>query len=308
MSAVAFIPRVKIETQTIHSPVSKCGDNWWRDIRIRCPYKGTDIAFRTLPSLGDPDQVESMDADFLDEMVGDSDRIKQFISNHLDEMTESQRFNAETMLARAIAYIDDAKMIGNFWANGFSISDYGHVSPWPLNGRPQGPIDASVEEGHKRDGERWRQLVRAALRNLRCAEEVAKKATIRDRNKQRHLHGRRYGVNNIGLGQNSQGNLVLPAQPVVKKAYFSLPHSGIQTSNGLPTSSMQTSSPTLGSELGDEEIDLETEDLEEQVSDQEDGNEPEPETEKAARPSKGKGGTALLVGAAALGLLMFSKK
>lgn len=159
------------------------------EIRIRCPYKGTDTAFRTLPSLGSPSQVESMDPEFLDEIVGDYDRIYLFVLNHLDDMNESQRFNAEKMLSRAISYVNDARKIWNFWNSGFSISNYGKIPPWPLNGRPLAAIDENIEAGHKRDGERWRKLIRASLQNLRCAEEVAKKATIRHHNKQIHFRG-----------------------------------------------------------------------------------------------------------------------
>lgn len=183
MVEVTYVPRVKTETATIHSPISKCGDNWWREVRIRAPYKGVNNAFRTLPSLGDPSQIEKFDAGFIDEISVDLERIRDFAVKNSAPLNDRQRKNIDKMLKRAVQYISDARTIQRNWKRGFSGTRIGKIPPWPLGGQPQGGINASIEEGYVRDSERWKKLVRAALRNARCAEEVAKKATIRDHNK-----------------------------------------------------------------------------------------------------------------------------
>ena len=198
MSEASIVPRVKTETETIQSPISKCGDNWWKDVRVRCAYKGTDLGYRTLPSLGDPAQVEHIDQHFIEEMRGDRDRIAKFVEAHLDKLSDRQRENIRAMIYRANAYMDDAELIWRFWASGFSTPRAGEAPPWPLNGVPQGQVNENIEEGHQRDVDKWKRLIRAALRNLRCAEEVAKKATIREHNKERRKEGRRFGTNGIG--------------------------------------------------------------------------------------------------------------
>jgi len=183
MVEVTYVPRVKTETATIHSPISKCGDNWWREVRVRAPYKGVDKAFRTLPSLGDPSQIEKFDAGFIDEISVDLERIRDFVVKNSAPLNDRQRKNIDKMLKRAVQYISDARTIQRNWKRGFAGTRIGKIPPWPLGGQPRGGINANIEEGYVRDSERWKKLVRAALRNARCAEEVAKKATIREHNK-----------------------------------------------------------------------------------------------------------------------------
>jgi len=202
MVEVTIVPRVKTETATIHSPISKCGDNWWRDVEVRMPYKGVDTAYRTLPSLGDPSLIETFDADFLEDISANRERIREFAIKVAGVLSDRQRKNIDTMLRRAAQYVRDAKKIHSTWARGFQTTKLGKVPAWPFGGQPQGGINGNIEEGHARDGERYKQLVRAALRNVRCAEEVAKKGTIRDRNKNTYkgVHSGRGAVfGNLGL-------------------------------------------------------------------------------------------------------------
>ena len=202
MVEVTIVPRVKTETATIHSPISKCGDNWWRDVEVRMPYKGVDTAYRTLPSLGDPSLIETFDADFLEDISANRERIREFSIKVAGVLSDRQRKNIDKMLRRAAQYVRDAKKIHSTWARGFHTTKLGKIPPWPFGGQPQGGINGNIEEGHARDGERYKQLVRAALRNVRCAEEVAKKGTIRDRNKNTYkgVHSSRGAVfGNLGL-------------------------------------------------------------------------------------------------------------
>lgn len=301
MSEVIIVPRVKTEAETIHSPVSACGDNWWKDVRIRSPYKGTDLAFRTLPSLGEPSQVEQIDPEFLREMRGDLDRIGLFVSTHLEQLSDRQRRNIQTMLDRAAVYIDDAETIWNMWAAGFTTTTGGQVPPWALNDRPKGGINANIEEGHKRDVDKWKKLVRSALRNLRCAEEVAKKATIRARNKERHQQGRRFGSNGLGLGGTNG----------VKKAQLTpvsiIPEASLQEGEiDLEEEPIPDEGPVLDEEPIDEEP-VDEEPIEEEPVIPEE-SEPESDTSPARPAKKKKDNTLLLAGAAAFGVLALSKR
>lgn len=192
MTEVRIVPRVRTETQTIETPVSKCGDNWFKAVKIRAPYKGTDMAFRTLPSLGDPGQVESFEAMFIEEILGDHGRISSFAQDHSESLTSKQQTNVRTMLDRAALYLRDAAEILTAWRSGFATERAGSVPAWPLDGQPKGPVNNLMEEGHHRDQGKYKKLIRSALKNLRCAEEVSKKATIRTRNKARR-NGRRFG-------------------------------------------------------------------------------------------------------------------
>lgn len=196
--AEPIIPRVKTETRTIKSPLSKSSENWWRDIRIRAPYKTTDTAFRRLPSLGDLDQLESFDPGFIDKARGDRARIAAFVSASDEQLDDRQRSNIKKMLERADAYLSDALQIQNLWTSGFTTSSL-KVQPWPLGRQSPAGTAEGVRLGHERDADKWKRLVRAAIMNLRCAEEVAKKATIRMRNMSRHGGGRKFGTPSQGL-------------------------------------------------------------------------------------------------------------
>ena len=184
----AAIPRVRTEALKIRYPISRCGDNWWKDVRVRAPHDDADAAHRTLPSLGSVDQVEAIDPEFPQEMVEDFKRIRAFAKRHASDMSAKQKANIQEMLDRAKLYINDAQTVWEFWAKGFTTPTIGQVPPWPLNGKPQGPVGQEIEEGHLKDREKWQALVLAALRNMRCAEEVAKKATIRAFNRRKQHH------------------------------------------------------------------------------------------------------------------------
>jgi hypothetical protein len=185
MTEVRIVPRVRTETETIKTPVSKCGENWFQPVRIRAPYKSTDLAFRTLPSLGDPQQIESYDPMLLEEIVGDCKRIAEFVRATESALSQKQKANIWNMISRATKYVSDAARIATAWAQGFATTTVGTIPAWALGRQPSAPVNNVMEEGHHRDSEKYKSLLRAALRNLRCAEEVAKKETIRQRNKER---------------------------------------------------------------------------------------------------------------------------
>jgi len=185
MTEVRIVPRVRTETESIKTPVSKCGENWFQPVRIRSPYKGTDLAFRTLPSLGEPEQIESYDPLLLEEIAGDCKRIAEFTRVHDVYLSSKQRANIWNMISRATKYVSDAAKIATAWAQGFATTRVGTIPAWPLGRQPTSAVNNVMEEGHRRDSEKYKSLLRASLRNLRCAEEVAKKETIRRRNKER---------------------------------------------------------------------------------------------------------------------------
>lgn len=187
------IPRVRTENSKIHSPLSRCGDNWWMDVKIRAPYKGTDSAFRTLPSLGDPSQVEELDSSFSSEISADIDRVSKFVSEHARVFSDRQHSNIEKMLERATSYNNDAAYIWKCWDIGFSTPSHRQIK-WPLTSGSRSDADAQVSEGRRRDISKWKKLIRAALKNLRCAEEIAKRATIRHRNKEKRGDDRSSGI------------------------------------------------------------------------------------------------------------------
>lgn len=284
MTEVRIVPRVRTETQTIETPVSKCGDNWFKSVKIRAPYKGTDMAFRTLPSLGDPGQVESFDEIFIEEIRGDHARISAFAQEYAGSLTSKQQANLQTMLDRAARYLRDAAAVAAAWGTGFATTRAGTVPAWPLNGSPKVPVSNLVEEGHRRDQDKHKKLVRSALKNLRCAEEVAKKATIRTRNKERR-RGRRFGeVASFNPSGTIPGNSV-PDLPEPAVAEF------------MP------SEPLVAKLAEDEEIDAELDDSEIVLDD-----EAEDEIEEDLAPipvakKKKKDNTLLMAGAAALGIL-----
>lgn len=316
MAEVTIVPRVKTENQKIRSPISACGDNWWKDVRIRCPYKGTDIAFRTLPSLGEPAQVEMIDPGFLDEMRVDNERITIFVAEHFAELSDKQRTNIKTLLDRATAYIADAEQIWKLWASGFTTPGSGQIPSWPLNGQPKGSINGNIEEGHKKDVDKWKRLVRAALRNLRCAEEVAKKATIRLRNKLRYAQGRRFGTNGLGgivPEENGNGGV-----EIFTKTDFT----PVSPGETMPQVESEATMPEVSSELQEGEINLEesiVDEGEEFLEEEEIDEFPEPEPPDIPSPpvdevegkptsAKKKDNALLIAGAAALGVLALSKR
>lgn len=187
------IPRVKTLSDKVKYPVSRCGDNWWLDVRIRCPYKGTDTAYRTLPSLGSRGQVERFDRVLVEEMRMDISRVQAFVDSHRADIGSRQMSNIRTMLDRAAAYILDADTIFDTWAAGFDTESGQSVPPAPLGSRR---ASGRAAAGLAKDEAKWQGLVSAAARNLRCAEEVAKRATIRARNRSRHSQARVFA----GLG------------------------------------------------------------------------------------------------------------
>jgi hypothetical protein len=306
MTETITVPRVKIKTGVVESPVSKCGDNWWMDVRVRAPYKGTDVAHRTLPSLGDPGQIESYDPVFLDEIAADHGRVAAFVINNRESLGERQYDNFQTMMDRAMSYIADAKTICDAWATGFETSSLGKIPQWPLGGQPQGSVNANIEEGHARDCKVWKKLVRAALKNIRCAEEIAKKATIRSRNKNR---SRVYGVAGLAPEGGGGGG---PSEPVHQLPVLKL--SADWSAPKEEEEEPEVESEPIQSVSVEVEVDEELEEgdinLEEDVDADLDPGTPQTfeELEAGKKTKTKKGNTALIAGAAALGLLIFSKR
>jgi hypothetical protein len=195
--AEPIIPRVKTETRTIKTPLSKSSENWWRDVRIRAPYKDTDTAFRRLPALGGHGQLESLDPSLVSKLHLEIARVREFANAHKEESDERQRINIKVMLERADAYLADAVQIQSLWESGFSTQN-ASVPPWPLNAAAPEGVSDGIRIGHERDSDKWKRLVRGALMNVRCAEEVAKKATIRLRNMERRsAKGRIFGTQGL---------------------------------------------------------------------------------------------------------------
>lgn len=212
MNEGRFIPRAKTETKTIHTPVSKCGERWSSPVRIRAPYKGVDLAYRILPPLGDPNQIEEFDKLFLDEIEGDIERVLVFCRKNSSKLSQKQKDNIETLLERATCYVECAGAIWDTWFHGFGTDHFSNIEPWPLGQAARSRINKLIEEGHIRDEIKYKKLVRAALINIRCAEEVAKKATIRDHNRERH-DGRRYAQTDEGVSLEE-----VPDSPSSKKS------------------------------------------------------------------------------------------
>lgn len=301
MVEVTFVPRVKTETATIHSPVSKCGDNWWRDVKVRAPYKGVDKAYRTLPSLGEPSQIERFDAEFPDEISIDIERVRDFSIKNSAKLSDRQRKNINNMLKRAVKYLADARTLQSTWARGFSATRIGNIPAWAFGGQPQGGINKNIEEGHARDSERWKQLIRAALRNTRCAEEVAKKATIRDRNKETQK-GRTYAASSLGITSADAGEDDLDVK--ITSAKINPPGiSGIKRATIRLDDDRIELPPEEDDELGG--IVVEDDELEEGDIDL-DGDADSSEPKKATK--KKQDNTLLIAGAAAIGILALGKK
>jgi hypothetical protein len=301
MTEVRIVPRVRTETEVIHTPVSKCGDNWFKPVKIRSPYRGTDVAYRTLPSLGDPGQVEHFDTLFLEEIHGDHIRISTFIQAHASVLTARQQENVQTMLDRAARYLRDAATIARAWATGFATVSAGTVPAWPLGGQPRGPVNNLMEEGHARDQDKYKKLVRSALRNLRCAEEVSKKATIRERNKQRRP-GRRFSKTGLGA---MPGGPIPPPMPDpldpegTQMAEFDPIGDGTATIDAQSAEFQPIDTSLDDGELEDGDIVLD-EEGEEEEGEEEIQEEPKPAPTKKA---KKKDNTLLIAGAAALGIM-----
>jgi hypothetical protein len=179
-SATSVIPRVLTESEIIISPKSKCGENWFRSVRISSiDGEATD----TLPSLGDCSQIESYDPDFTQEIRGDVVRLRKFMSPPNSSLSERQAKNIEVMLERVQTYIDDAERILRFWESGFATTVLGKVPAWPLGSLPRSGVNDAIEEGHMRDSEKYKKLINAALKNLRCSEEVARRAKLNFRHR-----------------------------------------------------------------------------------------------------------------------------
>jgi len=303
MTEVRIVPRVRTETQAIKSPVSKCGDNWFSAVKIRSPYKKTDIAYRTLPSLGDPSQIENFEEGFIEEIRGDHERITAFVQENARALTPRQQANIRRMLGRAARYLIDARAIAMAWSTGFATTSAGTIPAWPLGGRPNGAVNDLMEEGYHRDQEKYKQLLRASLRNLRCAEEVAKRSTIRARNKMRS-RGRAFA----NIAEAEYGPIASEAKTA------SINPAGGKTASINPMDATDsgfdaTATPSMPPPIDGEDDELEDGDivLDETAPDpaEDDAIQEEAPIEEPTKPAKGKkkDNTLLIAGAAALGFM-----
>ena len=198
-------PRVKTETTTVESPKSKCGDNWDKNVKVRNPYHGVDKHARSLLSLAETDLVTARDAEIAGQLELERMRAQKLLADHKSILNSTQRKNIETYLDRARIYIKDAAKIQDLWATGFATGAYGLVQPFPIHinvsdigngfcmGKPPGYQAKSDYEfncpkfeevqGHAKDAEKWTALIVAAMKNIRCADEVVRKAEVLQLNK-----------------------------------------------------------------------------------------------------------------------------
>jgi len=194
------IPRVKTEATSVESPKSKCGDNWDKNIKVRNPYKGVDKFARSLLSLAEVDLVNARDGELPAQLDWERSRVKKLLGDHKSILNTEQRINIEKYLSRAQVYLADAEKIQKLWASGFATAGYGVVDAFAINinasdigggfcvNKPPGYKAKSEYEfncptheelqGHSKDAEKWGALVLAAMKNIRCAEEVIRKAEV----------------------------------------------------------------------------------------------------------------------------------
>lgn len=201
-------PRIKTKNQIAKTvlPQSPCGMNWFYDVNVRSPHGETDVVTRVLPALGDKQQTRDRDPDMTSQLEAERKRVKTLRGQFKSLLTSSQKSNTEKFLDRAKKYIEDAVSIEDGWRQGFfSILADLHVEPFPIdidfedirNGFCIGkygyesqniyePNCPSLDEvvGHDKDVEKWQKLVVAAAVNIRCAEEVIRKAEIKEANRQ----------------------------------------------------------------------------------------------------------------------------
>jgi len=190
-------------------PQTLCGQNWFYDVKVRSPYQGYDKAERTLPALGAKEEVASRKEGLVDEFMAERDRVSGLRQQFNTLLTTAQKQNIGKYLDRAKIYIEDAEYLENAWRNGFMwwggteeqrnvmplalrldledigqngfcVNNYGHKSQNPYE-----PDCPTVEEtaGHNKDADKWRKLMVGAIINIRCAEEVIRKAEGKEENR-----------------------------------------------------------------------------------------------------------------------------
>lgn len=257
------IPRAKTKHGTTETilPQSLCGQNWFLDVNVRSPYQGYDKAERMLPALGIKTEVASRKEGLIDEFMAERDRVAGLRQQFHSLLTTSQKQNIDKYLDRAKIYIEDAEWLENAWRNGFIPFGADPVAAFPLSldledigqnefcvnnfgYKSQNPFEpdcptAEEAAGHNKDADKWRKLMVGAIINIRCAEEVIRKAEVKEENR----------LNKPDFGSISQVPVVPP----------SVGPGGIQApkppEHTLP-SPMPTPMPTIPGQSADEPIEM----------------------------------------------------
>lgn len=172
------IPRVKTKSTSIESPRSRCGDNWDKNIKVRSPYRGVDRHFRNMLSLAEANLVAARDEELPAQLEFERIRVKKLRGDQDHILNTQQRRNTDRFLANAQAYLEDAARIQERWSLGFATQKYGDVEPVPIRMRPPPGTKYEVLRGHDKDAAKWTSLILAALKNIRCAEEVIRKVEV----------------------------------------------------------------------------------------------------------------------------------
>jgi len=203
------IPRVKTVATSVESPQSLCGENWDKNVQVRQPYKGTDEFFRDMLSLGEKTQLQSRDPELIEQTKWELNRVKKLLAQLRDRLDAGQSARVDTYLARARTYLNDAQKLQASWKLGFETKSYGKVMPFALHitfaeigdgfcvtkgpgykAQASGEFDCPTKEeivGHDKDAQKWKVLVGAALKNIRCSEELMRKAEVFSLNKNYHV-------------------------------------------------------------------------------------------------------------------------
>ena len=207
------IPRAKTThgiTDTV-LPQSLCGQNWFQSIQVKNAYKGYNKESRTLASLGTKAQLGAREEGVTEQIEAERKRVTVMRHQHFpDLLSSTQKSNIDKYLDRARLYIEDAVSLEDAWRsgfifwvgsfgssqtivmpfplsidlgdiqNGFCINNYGHKAKnqWEAN-----CPTAEEHTGHDKDAGKWRKLMVAAVINIRCAEEVVRKAEVKEANR-----------------------------------------------------------------------------------------------------------------------------
>lgn len=176
-------PRVKTKSTSVESPRSRCGDNWDKNIKVRNPYRGVDRYFRNMLSLAEQHLVASHDDEIPGQLELERKRVKKLQGDKATLLSLPQRRNVDRYLENAKMYIEDAAKIQRMWSNGFITDHYGSVDPLPINVTPAPGVCFEARKGHEKDSLKWTSLILSSLKNIRCAEEVIRKAEVLKMNK-----------------------------------------------------------------------------------------------------------------------------
>lgn len=205
------IPRAKTTHGTTDTvlPQSLCGQNWFQSIQVKNAYKGYNKESRTLASLGTKAQLSGREEGSTEQIEAERKRVMVMRHEHFPSLlSTSQRTNIDKYLERARLYIEDAVSLEDAWRGGFTFwggtEDQRDVMPFPLSIDLEGIQNgfcinnfghkaknqweancptADENAGHNKDAEKWQKLMVAAVINIRCAEEVIRKAEVKEANR-----------------------------------------------------------------------------------------------------------------------------